>query len=133
MLNPSQRRSVWVLLAVFFLCSAVMSEVLQPGHEEYIRIGKSVTGDAHVDAPSAVQDTTFQALLPTLLGIREVMASLMWIQADDYFHRGEYRPILTMIREIVTIDPHQLDVYATGAWHMAYNFMDKRLIEDGII
>src|ERR1051325_5624849 len=37
-----------------------------------------------------------------------------------------------MVRQITMIDPHQLDVYATGAWHMAYNFMDKRLIQDGI-
>ncbi len=56
----------------------------------------------------------------------------MWVRADDYFHRGQYRPILTMVHEITAIDPHQLDVYATGAWHMAYNFMDKRLIEDGV-
>ena len=46
--------------------------------------------------------------------------------------RGEYEPILRMVRLITTIDPHQIDVYATGAWHMAYNFMDKRLIEDGV-
>ena len=79
-----------------------------------------------------VGGTTFEALLPTLLGIREVVASLMWVQADDYFHRGEYAPVLSMIKQIVAIDPHQVDVYATGAWHMAYNFMDKRLIEDGV-
>jgi hypothetical protein len=60
------------------------------------------------------------------------MASLLWIRTDDYFHRGEYRPIIRLVKLITTIDPHQIDVYATGAWHMAYNFMDKRLIPEGI-
>ena len=67
MLNQSQRRNVWVLIAVVFLVSAVMSEVLRPGHEEYIRVGGAPTGDTHIDAPSPVQDTTFQALLPKYL------------------------------------------------------------------
>lgn len=134
MLSQQQRKGVWVLIAVIFLVSVVMSEVLRPGHEEYIRVGQAQSGDVRIDdaAHGPAGGTAFQALIPALLGIREVMASIMWIQADDYFHRGEYRPILKMIRQIVTIDPHQLDVYATGAWHMAYNFMDKRLIEDGV-
>jgi hypothetical protein len=79
-----------------------------------------------------LKGTSFQTLLPTLLGVREVLASLMWVQTDHYFHTGEYRPIIRMVRQITAIDPHQLDVYATGAWHMAYNFMDKRLIDDGV-
>src|SRR5207302_675319 len=40
--------------------------------------------------------------------------------------------IIAMVKQIVLIDPHQIDVYATGAWHMAYNFMDKRLIQNGV-
>ncbi len=134
MLSKSQRRNVWILIAIVFLVSSVMSEMLIPGHREYIRVGQADTGDVRQDATQkgVVGESSFQALLPTLLGFREVLASLMWIRADDYFHKGEYRPILRMIREIVAIDPHQLDVYATGAWHMAYNFLDKRLIEDGI-
>jgi tetratricopeptide (TPR) repeat protein len=130
MLTQAQRRNVWILILMVLVTSAVMSELLIPGHEAYRRLGEARRGDVR---DVGTQDSAFQALLPTLLGFREVMASLMWIQADDYFHRGEYRPILKMIREIVAIDPHQLDVFATGAWHMAYNFMDKRLIEDGVL
>jgi len=54
------------------------------------------------------------------------------VKTDDYFHEGQYEPILRMVRMITTIDPHQIDVYTTGAWHMAYNFMDKRLIRSGL-
>lgn len=135
MMHRDHRRYVWVLIAVFLLCSAVMSEVLAPSHEKYIEVEKiQGTGDYRntTGANSKLAGTTFQTLIPTLLGIREVLASLMWVRADDYFHRGEYRPIISMVRQITAIDPHQLDVYATGAWHMAYNFMDKRLIADGV-
>ena len=30
-----------------------------------------------------------------------------------------------MIRIITWLDPHQTDVYQTGAWHMDYNFTDN--------
>ncbi|HTE21316.1 MAG TPA: hypothetical protein VK689_23370 [Armatimonadota bacterium] len=135
MMNRSQRRTVWILMAVIFLASAALSEALRPGHNEYQRAALAKSPEDFRDttgSKSALGGTPFQTLLPTLLGVREVMASLMWVQADEYFHRGEYRPIISMVRQITAIDPHQLDVYATGAWHMAYNFMDKRLIEDGV-
>jgi tetratricopeptide (TPR) repeat protein len=134
MMTRDHRRNVWVLLAVFLVLSAVASEIVAPGQAEYRRA-------ANVEEPGGLENdenmrklkgSSFQALVPALLGVREVLASILWVQADDYFHRGEYRPIIQLCREITAIDPHQLDVYATGAWHMAYNFMDKRLIADGV-
>jgi hypothetical protein len=135
MLNVGQRKLVLILMAVLFLGSAALSEVIRPGHEEYINRGQIVDSALYnqsVDNKHALKNSGFEGILPAVLGIREVLASLMWIRADDYFHRGEYRPIIALVRQITAIDPHQLDVYATGAWHMAYNFMDKRLIEDGV-
>ena len=135
MMTGNGRKTVWILIAAVFLGTAALSEFLRPGHTEYMR---ALMVDDKFDPrdPAGVRSklagTSFQTLMPTLLGIREVMASLMWVQADSYFHRGEYRPIIRMVRQITAIDPHQIDVYATGAWHMAYNFMDKRLIEDGV-
>ncbi len=123
------------LFAVFFVASAALSEGIRPGQEAYTRAALAKDeGDIYqrTGASGWLANSSFQTLAPTLLGIKEVVASLMWVQADDYFHRGEYKPILRMIKQITAIDPHQLDVYATGAWHMAYNFMDKRLIANGI-
>lgn len=135
MMTAAQRKLVWVLILVVFVCSAGLSEALRPGHTEYMRAALAKNPSDYRDETgqrSVLKGTPFQTLLPTLLGVREVLASLMWVQTDHYFHTGEYRPIIRMVRQITAIDPHQLDVYATGAWHMAYNFMDKRLIEDGI-
>jgi tetratricopeptide (TPR) repeat protein len=122
MMSPKQRQSVYVALVALFLISVVMAADLGRKHDEYLP----------PPSESVIAQTPFQALVPALLGIREIMASLMWIRTDDYFHRGEYRPIIRMVKLITTIDPHQIDVYATGAWHMAYNFMDKRLIREGL-
>src|SRR5262249_50678175 len=33
--------------------------------------------------------------------------------------------ILPIVRMVTWLDPHQLDVYITGAWHLAYNFTDS--------
>jgi len=134
-LSAAQRGKVLALMGVTFVASAAISEVVKPGQFEYQRAALAQPeGEEYKEtqALKTMQGTSFQALMPTLLGVREVLASLMWVQADDYFHRGEYRPIISMVKQITAIDPHQLDVYATGAWHMAYNFMDKRLIEDGV-
>jgi hypothetical protein len=135
MRKPHQRRAVLGMMAGCLVVSAILSEVLVPGHLRYQAAARAVTVGNTTDIElqrSILRDTPFSALVPTLFGVREVMASLMWVRADDYFHKGEYRPIIQMVRQITAIDPHQIDVYATGAWHMAYNFMDKRLIPDGV-
>lgn len=135
MRDPKQRRTVIGLMVAAFVGSAVLSEVLRPGHEQYLLASRAIDPSNVREqevGKSVLRDTPFSALVPTLFGVREVMASMMWVRADDYFHKGEYRPIISMVKQITAIDPHQLDVYATGAWHMAYNFMDKRLIADGV-
>ena len=135
MMTAAQRKLVWILILVVFVCGAGLSESLKKGHDEYQRAALAIDPKDFRDdtgTRSVLRATPFQTLLPTLLGVREVLASLMWVQTDHYFHTGEYRPIIRMVRQITAIDPHQLDVYATGAWHMAYNFMDKRLIDDGV-
>jgi hypothetical protein len=122
MLTSKQRQFVYIGIVVLFLVSVVMAADLGQKHHEYLPPPEE----------GKLAQTPFQALVPAILGTREIMASLLWIRTDDYFHRGEYRPIIRLVKLITTIDPHQIDVYATGAWHMSYNFMDKRLIREGL-
>jgi len=123
MLSSKQRQGVYIAIVVLFLASVLMAQDVGQKHHEYLPPPTEQHG---------LSTTPFQALVPAILGTREIMASLLWIRTDDYFHRGEYRPIIRLVKLITTIDPHQIDVYATGAWHMSYNFMDKRLIREGI-
>ncbi|MDE2125346.1 MAG: hypothetical protein KGJ62_02020 [Armatimonadetes bacterium] len=63
-------------------------------------------------------------LLP-LLGFREAAAGLLWVRADQFFDSGDYDAILPLVRLITWLDPHDENVYVTGAWHLAYNFTDS--------
>ena len=67
-----------------------------------------------------------------LLGFREMVADLMWIQVDEYFHEGRYDKILPVCYVITALDPGWVDVYTTGAWHLGYNFGDRRLVPTAI-
>ena len=65
-----------------------------------------------------------QMLAATMIGLREVVAGLLWVRADEFFHTGNYDAIVPLVRLITWLDPHQLDVYMVGAWHLDYNFVD---------
>lgn len=63
-------------------------------------------------------------ILGAFTGFRQVVAGLLWVRADSFFHQGNYDAILPLIRMITWLDPNWLDVYATGGWHLMYNFTD---------
>ncbi|MBC8140466.1 MAG: hypothetical protein H7Y38_03395 [Armatimonadetes bacterium] len=66
----------------------------------------------------------FTYTLGALTGFRQVIAGLLWVRTDSFFHSGNYDAVLPMIRMITWLDPNWTDVYATGAWHLMYNFTD---------
>jgi len=66
----------------------------------------------------------FENMLGAVSGFRQVIAGLLWVRSDSFFHSGNYDAILPMIRLITWLDPNWLDPYATGAWHITYNFTD---------
>lgn len=66
----------------------------------------------------------FEYSLAAISGFRQVIAGLLWVRADSFFHSGNYDAILPLLRLITWLDPNWLDVYSTGAWHLMYNFTD---------
>ncbi len=66
----------------------------------------------------------FEYTLGALTGFRQVIAGILWVRSDAFFHEGNYDAILPLIRLITWLDPNWLDPYATGAWHLTYNFTD---------
>ena len=66
-----------------------------------------------------------QQYLFALAGFREMIAGILWVRADSFFDSGNYDAILPLIRLITILDPRQIDVYATGMWHIGYNFTDE--------
>jgi hypothetical protein len=69
-------------------------------------------------------------LLLALAGFREMIAGILWVRADSFFDSGNYDAVLPMIRLVTWLDPNQIDVFATGMWHIAYNFTDEEQRSD---
>jgi hypothetical protein len=69
-------------------------------------------------------------MLAALAGFREMIAGILWVRADAFFDQGNYDAILPLIRLVTILDPHQIDVYATGIWHIGYNFTDEEQRSD---
>lgn len=89
-------------------------------------------GDALVELPG-------QFIVASLAGFKEVIAGALWIRADTFFHQGNYEAIMPIVRVVTWLDPRNIDVYTTGAWHLDYNFVeettqlsDKRYIPSSI-
>jgi len=79
-------------------------------------------------APPRMEGTESLApdqLLASLAGFRELIAGILWVKADSFFDEGNFDAILPIVRIVTRLDPHQIDVYATGMWHIAYNFTDE--------
>jgi hypothetical protein len=66
----------------------------------------------------------FEYMLGAVSGFRQVIAGLLWVRTDSFFHTGNYDAVLPMLRMITWLDPNWTDVYATGGWHITYNFTD---------
>lgn len=64
-------------------------------------------------------------MLFAFAGMREMIASILWVRADSFFDQGNYDAILPIIRIVTWLDPKQIDVYSTGMWHIGYNFTDE--------
>ena len=65
-----------------------------------------------------------------LFGFREFLAGILWVRADGFFDQGDYDAVLPIIRLCTILDPKDIDVYATGMWHIAYNFTDTEQRSD---
>jgi hypothetical protein len=68
----------------------------------------------------------------SFLGFREVVAGMLWVKADELFHEGKYQDLVPYFSLVTFMDPHQVDVYSTGAWHLMYNFGDPRMNTQGL-
>ncbi|MEZ0325159.1 MAG: tetratricopeptide repeat protein [Fimbriimonas sp.] len=110
------------LLAILFIAQAVFQSVLVfPRWAKDYAPKKTVQGQEGISPDQ---------LLFALIGFRELVAGILWVRADSFFDTGNYDAILPIVRVVTILDPHQLDVYATGMWHIGYNFTDEEQRSD---
>jgi hypothetical protein len=111
-----------VLLVLAFLTQGILQrKVIFPQWERDFNPGK---GKMYSNAMSPDQ------ILAVLAGFREITAGILWVKADSFFDNGNYDAILPLIRLVTLLDPNEIDVYATGMWHIGYNFTDEEQRSD---
>jgi hypothetical protein len=110
-----------VLVFAFLIQGFLQRAVIFPQWEKDFNPGK---GKIYTSAMSPDQ------ILAVLAGFREITAGILWVKADSFFDNGNYDAILPLIRLVTLLDPNEIDVYATGMWHIGYNFTDEEQRSD---
>lgn len=113
-MSQSLRRNLAVAIIPLLVVVALLQSRIDPTVRELNRGQKS-----------GLVGLSNEFVLGPLLGMQQAVAGLLWVRADEFFHSGDYDAILPIVRMVTWLDPHQLDVYITGAWHLAYNFTDS--------
>jgi hypothetical protein len=122
--KESFRTKLYAILAALFVVQAFWSSklVFPAWSKNYspVQTGKDfISGSLSADQ-----------MLFALAGFRELIAGILWVRADSFFDTGNYDAILPIIGLVTFLDPHQIDVYATGMWHVGYNFTDEEQRSD---
>lgn len=115
--SSPRRTPLWIAALLLLVPIALLQTKIDPLRHQY-EPGSKNTG-------RAVSQLPIEFALGAATGFREAVAGLLWVRTDEFFHNGDYDAITPMIRIITWLDPHQIDVYETGAWHMDYNFTDS--------
>jgi len=126
--SRSKRLSLVALALVLLVTVGIIQEPLDflrydPASKSGLQPANIIDKDKK--ETSLLFDLSLQFIGAAAIGMREAVASLLWVRADEFFHSGEYEAILPLVRIVTWLDPHQLDVYSTGAWHLDYNFTDS--------
>lgn len=111
-------------LAVLFAAQAGLNYSNFPLWKENYSPIRAKSGNRDISGLDGVQQ------LFAMVGFREMLAGILWVRADTYFEQGNYDAILPIIRLVTMLDPQQIDVYATGMWHIGYNFTDEESRSD---
>lgn len=114
-----------VIVAVLWVCAMVTQSQIDTRRHYYNPI-LDTPGKGFADS---VRNNMFGA---SMLGVREVAAGMLWVKADELFHEGKYLELVPYFTLVTFMDPHQIDVYSTGAWHLMYNFGDARMVPQGM-
>ncbi len=115
-LKQSQRAMLLLIALLLFIPVGFLQNAIDPQKPQF------QPGQGKV--PEAGRVLPLELALGGLVGFREAIAGLLWVRCDEFFHSGDYEAIMPMVRIITWLDPHFIDVYETGAWHMDYNFTD---------
>ncbi len=116
--SQKQRSTLFAASLLLFVPVIFLQSKIDPIYQKNYAPAKTVS--------EAGQNLPIEFALGAFTGFREAVAGMLWVRTDEFFHNGDYAAIMPLIRVITWLDPHQIDVYETGAWHMDYNFTDAQ-------
>ncbi|HEY3413540.1 MAG TPA: hypothetical protein VGM51_10875 [Armatimonadota bacterium] len=119
------RTKTALVVAALWLCAMFTLTDIDK-HRHYYNPILKTPGKSFIDS---LRNNMFGA---SMLGFREVAAGMLWVKADELFHEGKYQELVPYFSLVTFMDPHQTDVYSTGAWHLMYNFGDPRMVPQGL-
>lgn len=126
-MGEGKRKLLIALALLVFIAIGVVQSAIDPMQVKMRKSEMNVTGrnsnDVMVQLPG-------QFILASALGFKEVVAGALWVRADTFFHMGQYQAIVPIVRLVTWLDPHNIDVFTTGAWHLDYNFVDEDEMSD---
>ena len=129
------------------LWRVVLFEMKRPTRWEFEALARQGKLNLPYGAIEWTEESVGAHLGSLILGFRSAVADLLWLKVDDYWHQGRMEMMLPMMYTVVKLDPHFIDAWAVGAWHLAYNapvtvntmeekreFIDKAIVflQDGI-
>ena len=117
MKTQARRMQMLVIALLLFIPVALLQRGIDPIYQKNYAPNQSFKQGA--------KNLPVEMALGAFTGFREAVAGMLWVRCDEFFHNGDYEAIMPLIRVITWLDPHQIDVYETGAWHMDYNFTDS--------
>jgi len=129
-MSSGRLKLLWALAAVIFVAVIVVQSATDP---QYMKIRKAGTPVSSVNAKESQElmvQLPGQFLLASFAGFKEVIAGALWIRADDFFDNDHFEAIIPIVRLVTWLEPHNVDVYSTGAWHLDYNFVDENQMSD---
>ena len=75
----------------------------------------------NTNAANATSSVQGVGLTNMFFGMRTLAANFLWLKVDTYWHSGELHRMIPLMHTCVALDPHFVDAYLLGAWHLAYN------------
>ncbi|MCE5197486.1 MAG: hypothetical protein ABFD54_02995 [Armatimonadota bacterium] len=126
-MGEGKRRLLIVLTIAMFIAMVAAQSLVDPMQVAIRKGEKSVSSS---DNSELMVQLPGQFVLASAVGFKEVIAGALWVRADTFFHEGEYQAIVPIVRLVTWLDPHNIDVFTTGAWHLDYNFVDENQLSD---
>jgi tetratricopeptide (TPR) repeat protein len=65
-----------------------------------------------------------------LSGFKGIAADLLWLNIEDFWHKGQHYKMLPLFDAVSWLQPEYVTVWAVGGWHMAYNIFAN--VESGV-